>query len=443
MGNITKKQESKTENQESTEVRLPAMCNNSRSYQMERSTSPMPDIQRALFKFEVTNVSKLNKKRSSRPSLEDDLKKISSSPLLGADYDKENSPGNSILASKVQKSSRPLADSKPKGLAPRDEGTVFRFRSSSSSSYSSSFIPSPSIDQGMLCNTPNRLQLEKDGLSTKKCVLGKGAYGTVVLGQYKGKKVAVKVMEKEEGTKSTKRKKSLESELQAMQLDHENIVRVYGVHAADDRHAVIIMECVGSRNLHRLLVELKEKTLGSSWLILAAKQVSSALSHCHRKGVLHMDVKTANVMVTSQGVCKLGDFGCSVSTCSTSLAMDHSLVGTPGYQAPEFLRGKTPAPACDVYSLAILMWQLDAREVPFSGQHPQTVMFRVVSVGARPSPPPTHMASISSSSYTALYKSCWDPNPLNRPSAYQVVEALNKIYKSKSIKRTLKVRSMR
>merc|ERR1711942_432413 len=130
--NITNKQEIKTEKiKKSTEVRLPAMCNNSRSYQMERSTSPMPDIQRALFKFEVTtNVNKPSKKRSSRPSLEDDLKKISSSPLLGADHDKENSPGGSMLAPKVQKSSRPLADSRPKGLSPRDEGTVFRFSSS-------------------------------------------------------------------------------------------------------------------------------------------------------------------------------------------------------------------------------------------------------------------------------------------------------------------------
>jgi len=108
------------------------------------------------------------------------------------------------------------------------------------------------------------------------------------------------------GAKSSKRRKSLESELKAMELDHDNIVRVYGVHAADDRHAVIIMEYVGSRNLHRLLVELREKTLGSSWLLLAAKQVSSALAHCHSKGILHMDVKPANIMVTSQGLCKLG-----------------------------------------------------------------------------------------------------------------------------------------
>ena len=156
-----------------------------------------------------------------------------------------------------------------------------------------------------------------------------------------------------------------------------------------------------------------------------------------------MDVKPANVMVTSQGVCKLGDFGCSVSTCTTSLSVDHSLVGTPGYQAPEFLRGKTPTPACDVYSLAILMWQLETREVPFSGQHPQTVMFRVVSVGARPSPPPSHTGSIASPSFTTLYKSCWDPNPASRPSARQVVDALSKIYNGKTEKSTLKVRSMR
>ena len=98
----------------------------------------------------------------------------------------------------------------------------------------SSLIPSPSIDQGMCCNTPNRLRLEKEGLGTEKFVLGKGAYGTVVLGHYKGKKVAIKVMEREEGGKSAKRRKSLESELQARKLEHQNIVQVYGLHAADD-----------------------------------------------------------------------------------------------------------------------------------------------------------------------------------------------------------------
>ena len=163
----------------------------------------------------------------------------------------------------------------------------------SSTSYISSLIPSPNIEQGLCCNTPNRLRLEEDGLGTNKFVLGRGAYGTVVLGQWKGKKVAIKLMEKEEGGKSARRRKSLESELLARNLEHENIVKVFGVHAADDRlvflfsedptthfnfrHAVIIMEYVGSRNLHRLLVELKDKSLGKFIEISLMKYTNNCL----------------------------------------------------------------------------------------------------------------------------------------------------------------------
>ena len=101
-------------------------------------------------------------------------------------------------------------------------------------------IPSPSLAEGLCCNTPNRLKLEKEGLGPEKLVLGKGAYGTVVLGQWKGKKVAVKVMQREdEGKKNARRRQSIESELQAMQLDHQNIVKIYGVHAADDRYELV------------------------------------------------------------------------------------------------------------------------------------------------------------------------------------------------------------
>jgi len=278
---------------------------------------------------------------------------------------------------------------------------------------------SPNIDLGIQCNTPSRLKIEMEGLGSEKLVLGRGAYGTVVLGQFRGHKCAVKVMEKEQGGGvSARRRKSLESELQALKLDHDNIVKVHGVFAAEDRYSVIIMEYVGSRNLHRLLIETPEKFLGRSWLLGVGRQVSSAIAHCHSRGVVHMDIKPANVLVTSSGGIKLGDFGCSVGVDSGDVPLDHSLVGTPGYQAPEFLRGGLPQPACDVYSLGVLLWQLDAREIPFQGQHPQTIMFRTVSCGARPPNPSAPFVNVPA--FGHLYKLCWSSEASHRPSASSV-----------------------
>ena len=102
--------------------------------------------------------------------------------------------------------------------------------------------------------------------------------------------------------------------------------------------------------------------------------MTRALVHCHQRKVLHLDEKLANVLVTSKGICKLGDIlvaRCQRRKVGLPLAF---LIGTPEYQAPELLLVKSPAAVCDVYSLGILPWQLDNREVPYAGQHPQVCL---------------------------------------------------------------------
>lgn len=80
------------------------------------------------------------------------------------------------------------------------------------------------------------------------------------------------------------------------------------------------------------------------------------------------------------GICKLGDFGFSLRMddqqdnlpCQTK-----DLVGTAAYAAPEVLRGCRPSPASDVYSFGILLWQVQTREVPFAGEHPHVIIYKV------------------------------------------------------------------
>ena len=413
----------------------------------ERSPSPNPEICKALFQAGVV-LDANTKNKSNRKSLSEDKENL----CLGQSTKKSRTTKSewrlpSVRNSEVFQFPVPSLES---GVTvcvepAEDDDEVFSSSpvSSGLSSHTSgsrrllltpstahtpvnlpSPIGSPNLDKGLCCCTPNRLKLEAEGLDRNTVVLGRGAFGTVVLGRWRGRKVAVKVMEAEVGGTTAKRRKSLESELQARRLDHQNVVKVYAVHAVEQGHAVVIMEYVGSRNLHRLIVERREKRLENTWLLGAAVEVSRALLHCHQRKIIHLDVKPANVFVTSSGVCKLGDFGCSVSQDVNTLSLDHSLVGTPGYQAPEFLRGCSPTPACDVYSLGILLWQLDSREIPYPGHHPHTVMFRVVAAGARPKLPSSTNGAISLPAFTSLYTHCWAANPETRPSIKSVVERL-------------------
>lgn len=111
-------------------------------------------------------------------------------------------------------------------------------------------------------------------------------------------------------------------------------------------------------------------------------QIASGLRHCHQNLIVHGDVKPANVMVSPMGICKLGDFGNSIKLDVNATGSQHTrpaedIVGTAAYAAPEIIRGLCSTPSSDMYSFGILLWQMETREMPFAGEHPHVIMYKV------------------------------------------------------------------
>ncbi|MFG1832791.1 protein kinase domain-containing protein [Micromonospora chersina] len=150
----------------------------------------------------------------------------------------------------------------------------------------------------------------------------------------------------------------------AARLRHPNIVEVYDYGEAADGDGppvpYVVMEVVEGRSLAQLL---SGGPLPWRVAVLICAQVAAALAAAHRRGIVHRDVKPANVMVAGTGV-KLVDFGIS-ATSGDPDGLSEGLLGTPAYLAPERLELGAVRPATDVYALGLLLYRALAGRLPW------------------------------------------------------------------------------
>src|SRR5439155_20242589 len=132
------------------------------------------------------------------------------------------------------------------------------------------------------------------------------------------------------------------------------------VHAAADA-AYVVMEFVDGVSLEELL---RKGPLGRARAVPLLADVASALAAAHAIGMLHRDVKPGNVLIGRDGAVKLGDFGIA---SFVSARMHGSVFGTPGYVAPEALRGQGFLPAADLFSLGAIAYRCLAGRPAFGG----------------------------------------------------------------------------
>jgi serine/threonine protein kinase len=165
-------------------------------------------------------------------------------------------------------------------------------------------------------------------------------------------------------------------------LNHPNVTTVHAL-VTEGRNLYMVMERVRGETLEDLL-KRRNGPLGMREALSIIGQAADGLSYAHSMGVFHRDVKPANLMITEGGLLKIMDFGIARARGSQRLTRDGSIVGTLAYMAPEQLRGEPGDERSDLYSLAIVLYEILSGSVPFSGGSDYDLM--QAQINERPPP---------------------------------------------------------
>ncbi|MCL4813369.1 MAG: serine/threonine protein kinase [Vicinamibacteraceae bacterium] len=193
-------------------------------------------------------------------------------------------------------------------------------------------------------------------------LLGSGGFGTVYLAEdtWIDKRVALKVPHRQ----NLDFGELLREPRLLASVSHPNIVAITTAEKQDNLF-FIVMEYVQGETLESIVI--REGALELARALDYTVQVCNAIDHAHRQGVIHRDLRPANVLVSEQGVCKVADFG--TSRFLEIAAHGTTVIGSPPYMAPEQFHGKAVF-ASDIYSLGVTMYQMLTGALPYEAPAP-------------------------------------------------------------------------
>ncbi|MFL6200563.1 MAG: serine/threonine-protein kinase, partial [Thermoanaerobaculia bacterium] len=161
----------------------------------------------------------------------------------------------------------------------------------------------------------------------------------------------------------------------ASSLDHPNICTIHEVGETEDGQIYLAMPLYDGETL-RKRIERGPLTIEDA--IDLAEQIARGLSKAHRGGIVHRDVKPANLMVTGDGVVKILDFGLAKLAGAAAITRTGSSVGTPAYMSPEQSRGEEVDHRTDLWSLGVVLYEMVAGRRPFRGDHEQAILYSLL-----------------------------------------------------------------
>ena len=261
--------------------------------------------------------------------------------------------------------------------------------------------------------------------------LGEGGMGTVYRARdtLLKRTVAIKVLTSSDPESA---RRLLHEARAASALNHPNIVTIYAVEQQDET-AFIVMEHVDGESLDRAI---PPEGLAVDRVLDYSRDIADALTEAHAHGIVHRDVKPANVMITRSGRAKVLDFGIARQTplpdarTRTVTIVDAGLAGTPGYLAPEQLTGAAAGPRSDLFGLGAVMYHMLAGRQPFEGDTAWSVMD--ATVRQTPAALATRRPDVPAA-LERIVSTCLDKDPARRfGSAAEVSQALETLRRERA-----------
>jgi serine/threonine protein kinase len=246
-------------------------------------------------------------------------------------------------------------------------------------------------------------------------IIGTGAHGRVARAHDPmiGRLVAVKLFPKELA-KGDARQRFLQEARVVGQLSHPSIITLHdmGIDEATQT-PYLVMEFLDGQPLDRIL---EKGSIPLSKACAWAAEMASALGVAHRKGVIHGDVKPANMLITDDGRVKLMDFGMARLASRDTGATP--LLGTPAYWCPEQIMGKPQDARSDLFSLGVVLYEMVVGKRPFDADSLQGICGRVLSSTPLP---PSHANPSVPTGFDAAVARCLAKDPAAR---YATAESL-------------------
>ncbi|HVH46064.1 MAG TPA: serine/threonine-protein kinase [Labilithrix sp.] len=265
---------------------------------------------------------------------------------------------------------------------------------------------------------------------TKK--LGSGGMSIVYLARHEliSRLSAIKILRPELSRMPEHRERFLREARAVNRINHENIVEITDV-GESDGVAYLVMEYVEGASL---LTQIQNGPMPWERALRIAMQVASALARTHQTGIIHRDLKPENILLVprkptdvalSTELVKLTDFGIAKITGEPTLTLNEQLFGTPGYIAPEYVAGVPIDGRADIYSLAVVVYEMVTGRLPFEGRGQSDLLLKPLT--SAPIPPSKRVSGLPPDLEVLLLR-CLAREPKHRPhDAFALHDALSDI----------------